>query len=93
MNIIGAIGDIDAYQLPDAKGWTSLVRYLVGETDETRQQMRDEVLSTTVADFRRFADVVAAAAEQARIVVLGSGDAIRSANEQLTPPMEVTAVL
>lgn len=93
MNIIGAIGDIDAYQLPDAKGWSSLSRYLLGETDETRRQMRDEVLATTVADFRRFADVVHAAAEQARIVVLGSGEAIRSANEQLTPQMEVTAVL
>jgi len=92
-NIIGAIRYSDAYQLPDAKGWTSLVRYLVGETDETRQRMRDEVLGTTAADFRRFADVLAVASAQARVVVLGAGDAIRKANEQLKPPLAVTPVL
>lgn len=92
-NIIGAIRDIDAYQLPDAKGWSSLVRYLAGETDEVRQRMRDEVLSTTVADFRRFAGVLSAAASQARVVVLGSNDAIRTANEQLAPPLSLTPLL
>lgn len=92
-NIIGAIGDIDAYQLPDAKGWSSLVRYLVGETDEARQQMRDQVLSTTAEDFRQFADVLAAAAEQARVVVLGSGEAIEQANGQLNPPLQVTPLM
>jgi Zn-dependent M16 (insulinase) family peptidase len=92
-NIIGAIREIDSYQLPDAKGWSSLVRYLVGETDESRQKMRDQVLGTTAADFRRFADVLAAASAQARVVVLGSGDAIRAANEQLDPQMQVTPVL
>ena len=92
-NIIGAISDIDAYQLPDAKGWSSLVRYLVGETDEARQQMRDQVLSTTAEDFRQFADVLAAAAEQARVVVLGSGEAIEQANGQLSPPLQVTPLM
>ncbi|MFN8469574.1 MAG: insulinase family protein [Caldilineaceae bacterium] len=92
-NIIGAIRDIDGYQLPDAKGWSSLVRYLVGETDETRQQMRDQVLSTTAEDFRQFADVLAAAAEQARVVVLGSGEAIEQANAQLSPPLQVTPLM
>ncbi len=92
-NIIGAIRGIDAYQLPDAKGWSSLVRYLVGESDEARQQMRDEVLATTAADFRQFADVLAAATAQARIVVLGSKDAIQGANTQLTPPLQVTPLL
>ena len=32
-------------------------------------------------------------AEQARVVVLGSGDAIRAANAQISPPLEVTGVL
>jgi presequence protease len=65
----------------------------VGETDEARQQMRDQVLSTSVQDFRRFADVLGAAAAQARVVVLGSGEAIKGANEQLTPPLQVTPLL
>jgi len=37
--IIGTIGDLDGYQLPDAKGYTSLMRYLTGKTDETRQKV------------------------------------------------------
>jgi presequence protease len=92
-NIIGSIRDIDAYQLPDAKGWSSLVRYLIGETDESRQQMRDQVLSTTAEDFRRFADVLSTAAEKARVVVLGSGEAIQQANAELTSPLQVTPLM
>ena len=51
-SIIGSIGSIDGYQLPDAKGFTSLQRHLIGRTDAARQQYRDEVLSTTAVDFR-----------------------------------------
>jgi Zn-dependent M16 (insulinase) family peptidase len=65
----------------------------VGESDEARQQMRDQVLSTTAEDFRQFADVLSAAAERARVVVLGAGDAIQQANEQLSPPLQVTPLM
>lgn len=92
-NIIGAIREIDSYQLPDAKGWSSLVRYLVGETDEVRQRMRDQVLATTPEHFRQFADVLAAASAQARVVVLGSGEAIKAANGQIGRPLSLTRVL
>jgi len=92
-NIIGAIGDVDGYQLPDAKGYTSLVRHLVGETDESRQQMRDEILSTTVADFRKFGDVLAELNEQARVVVLGSAGALNAANEQNGRRLKITKVM
>jgi Zn-dependent M16 (insulinase) family peptidase len=51
--MIGAIGEMDAYQLPDAQGYTSMLRYLLGVSDEDRQQRRDQVLSTTQADFRQ----------------------------------------
>jgi Zn-dependent M16 (insulinase) family peptidase len=80
-NIIGAIGDVDSYQLPDAKGYTSMVRYLVGETDESRQQMRDEILGTTAVDFRKFGEVLAELNLQARVVVMGSADALHAAGE------------
>jgi len=80
-NIIGAIGDVDSYQLPDAKGYTSMVRHLIGETDESRQQMRDEILSTTAADFRAFGEVLAELNQQARVVVMGSADALHAAGE------------
>ena len=54
--LIGTIGGIDIYLLPDAKGYTDMVRYLTGQTDEKRQKLRDELLSTTAADFKEFAD-------------------------------------
>ena len=41
--IVGAIGDIDAYQLPDSKGRTAFTRHLLGITDEERQQRREQV--------------------------------------------------
>jgi Zn-dependent M16 (insulinase) family peptidase len=53
--LIGTIGGIDTYLLPDAKGYTDLVRYLTGHTAEKRQKLRDELLSTTAADFKEFA--------------------------------------
>ncbi|MFO7662196.1 MAG: insulinase family protein [Chloroflexota bacterium] len=81
-SIIGAIGAIDAYQLPDAKGYTSLVRYLTGETDEWLQQYRDEVLSTSAADFHLLADVLAEVNQAGDIVVLGAQEALAAANEE-----------
>lgn len=79
-NIIGAIGDVDAYQLPDAKGFTSMARWLIGETDEMRQQMREEILATTVADFRRLGEALAELNRRARVVVMGSPDALNNLN-------------
>jgi Zn-dependent M16 (insulinase) family peptidase len=70
--IIGTIGDIDQYQLPDAKGYTSMVRYLTGETDAERQRMREDVLGTTIKDFRSFGELLEGAAETSLVKVLGS---------------------
>ena len=92
-SIIGAIGVLDAYQLPDAKGYTALVRHLVGQTDEQRQQTRDEVLGTTAADFRAFADVLDAVRDTGQVVVLGSADALAAANEGQADPLTITRVL
>lgn len=80
-NIIGTIGSLDAYQLPDAKGFTSMVRHLLGKTDEERQRYRDEVLGTTVADFRAFADVLEQVNKEGHVVVMGSPDTIAEAND------------
>jgi Zn-dependent M16 (insulinase) family peptidase len=79
-SIIGAIGDLDAYQLPDARGYTSMQRYLAGDTDESRQRLRDQVLETSLGDFHAFGEVLEQVAEAGRVVVLGSKDAIESAN-------------
>lgn len=69
--IVGAVGDLDAYQFPSAKGYVSLTRRLVGETDEERQRLREEMRGTTAADFKRFAERLDAAKPRGRIAVMG----------------------
>ncbi len=81
--IIGAISDLDRYQLPDARGHGAFVRHLMGVTDEMRQQRRDEVLNTTVQDFRDFADAIEPVIENGHVVVLGSAEQIADANQQM----------
>jgi Zn-dependent M16 (insulinase) family peptidase len=78
--IIGAISNFDPYELPDAKGSSALRSYLVGESDERHQQIREEILGTTPQQIRAFADVLRSALPDARTVVLGSPDAIATAN-------------
>ncbi len=69
--IIGAIGEVDAYMLPDAKGMASFSRKLVGDTEESRQKMRDEIFGTTEGHFREFGAVMAKALEQGNTCVIG----------------------
>lgn len=93
-SIIGAISDLDSYKLPDAKGYSALMRYLTGVTDEDRQKLRDEVLNTTAADFIAFADYLDKLNDSGTVVVLGSSDAINEANEKQGEDwLEVTKVL
>ena len=72
--LIGAIGGIDAYLLPDAKGFTDTLRWLTGLTDEKRQERRNEVLATTANDFRKFGEFLTM--DNAVTSVLGSAEAI-----------------
>ena len=81
--IIGAIGGIDTYRLPDAKGRASLSRYLTHISDEFLQKYRDEVLATTQDDFKTFATSLAKTKRVGHVVVLGSEDAIEEANKKL----------
>jgi Zn-dependent M16 (insulinase) family peptidase len=79
--------------LPDAKGFDSLLRHLIGDTDERRQKIRDEVLGATAADIRAFADALDAIAAHGRMVVLGPEEAITKANEGLENRFTLTKVL
>jgi hypothetical protein len=92
-SIIGAIGDLDAYQLPDAKGWTSMTRTLIGMTDARRQQFRDEVLGVNVNDFNSFGEAMGELAHHGEIVVLGSAEAIEKANKERINLLNVKKVL
>lgn len=92
-SIIGVIGRMDAYQLPDAKGYTAMIQTLIGETAEHRQLRRDEVLAARPADFRALADALAEAARVGRVAVLGSEAAIRAANDERGGFLRLTRVL
>ena len=91
-SIIGTIGQIDTYRLPDAKGFVSLQRHLLKETDATLQTLREEVLTTGPAEIRAFADALDAVAAHGRTVVLGSEEAILAANEKLEDRFTVTKI-
>lgn len=81
--IIGAIGELDAYQLPDAKGYTSMIRQLTGVTDDFRQEMREAVLGTKVEDFRAFGEALGRVSEgREAVVVMGSREALEEANRE-----------
>lgn len=91
--IIGVIGTMDAYQLPDAKGYTSLTRHILGITDSYRQQKRDELLATTPAHFRQLGEALQGFKEQGQVVVLGAAEAIAKANESLKNRLTVRKIM
>ena len=82
-SIISAIGDLDSYQLPDAKGYTSMMRYITGRSDEIRQKYRDQVLSTNGEDFIAFGEALEKVAQSEAVVVLGSQSALENSKAGL----------
>ncbi len=83
-SVIGAIGEMDSHMLPDAKGFTSMIRYLSGVTDAWRQEIRNNILETTSGDFRHFAEAARQVAEHGRAVVLGSPEAVDASKLDFT---------
>jgi len=72
--LIGAIGQLDSYQLPDAKGYSSCMRYLLNYSDEERQKLRDEVLATTQEHFNAFGELLNKAYAENAVAVLCSAE-------------------
>jgi len=91
--ILGAIGEMDAYQLPDAKGYSSMLRQLIGESDDTRQAMRDQLLGTRLEDFHVLGEVLERMNPIGRVVVMGSAQAIQAANEGQQDWLDIQRVL
>ena len=56
--IIGTISNVDAPMTPRLKGDTAAQLWLRGITQEQRQKMRDEILSTNVQDIQKLAALV-----------------------------------
>ncbi len=86
--VIGAIGDMDQHLLPNAKGFVSALRYLTNEPDDYRQELRKQVLGTTVADFREFGSLLDILPESPHVVVMGAPEAL-----QQHPDFTLTKVL
>jgi presequence protease len=80
--VVGAIGDVDRYLLPDAKGYVSMLRYLTGDTDEQRQRMRDEILATSGEEFQEFAAHLQGFKDVGLVSVLGSAESIAKAKTE-----------
>jgi Zn-dependent M16 (insulinase) family peptidase len=91
--IIGMIGDIDQYHLPDAKGFISLIRYLSKENEAERQKMREQIMDTVVSDFRSFGEILETAMSEGLVKVLGSEGALQRASEQRPGWLKLTKVL
>ncbi len=73
--LIGAIGRIDTYLLPDAKGYCDMIYWLTGQTDEKRQKRRDEILATTAKKFRQLGEYISM--DKAVTSVLSSANTIQ----------------
>jgi len=70
-----------------------MLRYLLGISDEERQQLRDEVLSTTPEDFHAFGQAIEAAFSDSAVVVLGSADSIKESRLNQAGELVITKVL
>lgn len=82
-SIIGSVGDMDHYLLPDAKGFTALARDLTGEDETYRQEARDAILSAGPKDFREFGEAVRAATTQGCIVIAGGREGLTASGLDL----------
>jgi Zn-dependent M16 (insulinase) family peptidase len=91
-SIITTIGDMDSYQLPDAKGHSALRRHLIGYTSQMRQKHRNEVLATTAAHYGAFAAVLDSVRQEGLVVAMGSQDAIKNANDELGGALQLTKI-
>ena len=90
-SIIGTIGDIDAYQLPDAKGRTAFMRHILGITEEERQRRREEVLGTSLKDFKDFGDILEEASRKSgKVVVVTSPERAEAALKERSGFFEET---
>lgn len=70
--IIGTIGDLDTPFTPSMKGDRAIEQYLGKISDDEIQHERDEILSTTDEDIRKFAQLFADVMKQDYICVLGN---------------------
>ncbi|MFM2310085.1 MAG: hypothetical protein RLY87_2207, partial [Chloroflexota bacterium] len=80
--IIGAAGDFDGHQLPDARGFGAMARLLSGDDDAYRQSVREQALSVENLHFARYGAALEAMSTHWRTVVLGGESALQQQQTQ-----------
>jgi hypothetical protein len=70
-----------------------MIRHLIGDTEEIRQKMREEILATTEQDFKAFAPVLDELNEIGVIKVLGSPGEIGAAASNRAGWLRILKVL
>ena len=88
--VIGCTGDLDSPMTADQKGFSSMVRFLKGEALSDRQKYRDEVLRTSIRDFKSFADKLSIVKTDGRAIVFGSEASLTQANEVLPEKLSIS---
>ena len=86
--IIGDISNLDYPKTPEGIGAQADEDYITGFTQEDRQQIRDEVLSTRVEDIRFYAGMIGEIMNKNHFCVFGSEQKVKEAQElfhRLTP--------
>jgi len=84
---------VDGYLLPDAKGFTSLVHYMTGYTQEDRQAMRDQILAASPADFKALAAALTAAEPLSIGAGLSSAQKIEALPEAIRKGAQLTTLM
>lgn len=87
--IIGAVGDSDPLMTPKSTAAMSFSAYLRGETNESRQARRDELLATNKETLAKAADVIEKLTAEASICVVGGKDKLTACGEKLDTIIEV----
>ena len=91
--IIGTVGDFENYKLPDAEGRAKFVRSLSGESDQARQALYEEILSTSLADFRRLGEAIGDLEASGIVVALGPEEALKRSKEIIGRELRVRRVM
>lgn len=89
-SIIGAIGSLDGYDLPDAKGRKAFMRHLLGYTDDLRQQYRNQVLDTKLEDFHNFGAMLAKIADKGAFATVTADDFAETAASEIGVDFKMT---
>lgn len=79
--ILGEISQMDYPKTPEASGAQSDLDFITGFTQEDRQQIRDELLSTQLEDLRIYAEMIQAIMDKNHYAIMGNEANIKAAAE------------